>query len=129
MDGERIVGWPASRMRHSVICAAALLVLVAAPSKAQPNSGPGGRVYGLEGGGFGDGTFVATGAGAGLRLTRHLSLDLELLHLSGAETFRMGHALVRGGASRVLSPARSTLRHFRLASTPCPFATRTSGGT
>ena len=86
MDGERIVGWPASRMRHSVIWTAALLALVAAPSTAQPNSGPGGRVYGLVGGGFGDGTFVATGAGAGLRLTRHLGLDLELLHLSGVET-------------------------------------------
>ena len=77
-------------MRHSVICTAALLVLVAAPSTAQPNSGPGGRVYGLVGGGFGDGTFVATGAGAGLRLTRHLGLDLELLHLSGGR-HRLGY--------------------------------------
>jgi len=85
MDGERIVGWPASRMRQSVIRAVALLVLVAAPSTAQPNSSPGGRVYGLVGGGFGDGTFVATGAGAGLRLTEHLGLDLELIHLSGVE--------------------------------------------
>jgi len=43
----------------------------------------------FRGGGFGDGRFVATGAGAGLRLTPHLGLDLELTHLSssgGAET-------------------------------------------
>ena len=43
----------------------------------------GGRVYGLVGGGFGDGTFATTGAGAGLRLNSHLGLDLELSHLSG----------------------------------------------
>ena len=45
----------------------------------------GGRVYGLIGGGFGDSKFVATGAGAGLRLTPHLGLDLELTHLSGSD--------------------------------------------
>ena len=37
---------------------------------------------GLVGGAFGDGTHVATGAGAGLRMTRHLGLDVELTHLS-----------------------------------------------
>ncbi|MCY4634557.1 MAG: hypothetical protein OXG04_08665 [Acidobacteria bacterium] len=50
----------------------------------------GGRVYGLIGGGFGDSKFVATGAGAGLRLTPHLGLDLELTHLSGSDRNRRG---------------------------------------
>ena len=64
--------------------AAAVLALVAAPTAAQQSLNVGGLVYGLVGGGFGDGTFVATGAGAGLRLTPHLGLDVELTHLSGA---------------------------------------------
>ena len=64
--------------------AAAVLALVAAPTAAQQSLDAGGLVYGLVGGGFGDGTFVATGAGAGLRLTPHLGLDVELTHLSGA---------------------------------------------
>ena len=62
----------------------AALVLITAPAAAQQQSpAAGGIVYGLVGGGFGDGTFVAAGAGAGLRLTRHLGLDLELTRLSG----------------------------------------------
>ena len=44
--------------------AAAVLALVAAPTAAQQSLDAGGLVYGLVGGGFGDGTFVATGAGA-----------------------------------------------------------------
>ena len=76
---------PASWMRRRASLCAAMLALVAAPAAAQQSVGDaGGRVYGLVGGGFGDGTFVATGAGAGLRLTPHLGLDLELTHLSGA---------------------------------------------
>ena len=54
---------------------------IAAAQQAVPDTG--GRVYGLVGGGFGDGTFATTGAGAGLRLNSHLGLDLELSHLSG----------------------------------------------
>ena len=92
MRGETAVGprrprrrMPASPIRRSVIRAVALLALVAAPATAQQGvRDAGGRVYGLVGGGFGDGTFVATGAGAGLRLTPHLGLDVELTHLSGA---------------------------------------------
>ena len=61
-----------------------MLALAAAPAAAQQSVDAGGLVYGLVGGGFGDGTFVATGVGAGLRLTRHLGLDVELTHLSGA---------------------------------------------
>ena len=63
-----------------------VLALVAGPAAAQQSGGDaGGRVHTLVGGGFGDGTFVVTGAGAGLRLTPHLGLDVELTHLSGAE--------------------------------------------
>ncbi len=75
---------PISRMRRSAFQAAAVLALVAAPAAAQQSFDAGGLVYGLVGGGFGDGTFVATGAGVGLRLTPHLGLDVELTHLSGA---------------------------------------------
>lgn len=77
--------------RRTLRSTLAALVLIAAPAAAQQPQQPpaaGGIVYGLVGGGFGDGTFVAAGAGAGLRLTRHLGLDLELTRLSGgrAET-------------------------------------------
>ncbi len=42
----------------------------------------GGRVFGTVGGSFGDGgTTVMTSGGVGLRLTRHLGLDLELLYV------------------------------------------------
>ncbi len=75
---------PISRMRRSAFQAAAVLALVAAPAAAQQSLDAGGLVYGLVGGGFGDGTFVATGAGAGIRLTPHVGLDVELTHLSGA---------------------------------------------
>ena len=83
----RRVGWsmPAARTLRSVF-AAIMLALVAVPAAAQHGAGGlGGRVHGQVGGGFRDGTFVVTGAGAGLRLTRHLGLDLELLHMSGVE--------------------------------------------
>ena len=75
-----------SRMRRVVLSAMVMLASTAGSAAAQHNVLPdtGGRVYGLVGGGFGDGTFVATGAGAGLRLTPHLGVDLELTHLSGS---------------------------------------------
>ena len=73
-----------SRMRRSAFQATAVLALVAAPVAAQQSLDAGGLVYGLVGGGFGHGTFVATGAGAGLRLTPHLGLDVELTYLSSA---------------------------------------------
>ena len=71
------------QMRATLFAAIAALTLTAAPAAAQqavPETG--GRVYALVGGGFGDGTFIGTGAGAGLRLTRHLGPDVELTHLS-----------------------------------------------
>ena len=72
------------RMRQALPSAIAALALSVAPATAQQDvPDTGGRVYGLVGGGFGDGTFIATGAGAGLRLTPHIGLDLELTHLSG----------------------------------------------
>ena len=75
---------PAPWLAIAALALALTLTLAAGPAAAQhevPDAG--GRVYGLIGGAFGDGTFVATGAGAGLRLTRHVGLDLELTHLSG----------------------------------------------
>ena len=72
------------RMRKALLPATLVLALSPAPAAAQQDvPDTGGRVYGLVGGGFGDGTFIATGAGAGLRLTPHVGLDLELTHLSG----------------------------------------------
>ena len=72
------------RMRATLVLAIAALSLPAVPVAGQQDvPDTGGRVYGLVGGGFGDGRFVATGAGAGLRLTPYLGLDLELTHLSG----------------------------------------------
>ena len=42
----------------------------------------GGRVFGIVGGSFGDGgSTVMTSGGVGLRLTRHLGLDLEVLYV------------------------------------------------
>ena len=68
---------------------ATLLTLVgvgtATPARAQSMSEHGGRVFGLVGGSFGDGSSAfMTSGGAGLRLTRHLGLDVELVHAQGA---------------------------------------------
>lgn len=72
------------RAPHTLTSAVAALALTVAPATAQQKvPDTGGRVYGLVGGGFGGGTFIATGAGAGLRLTPRIGLDLELTHLSG----------------------------------------------
>ncbi len=66
------------------IAAFVTIVLASGFAAAQPAvPETGGRVYGLAGGGFGDGPFVLSGAGAGLRLTRHVGLDVELTHLAG----------------------------------------------
>ena len=55
----------------------------AAPASAQSFPDQGGRVFGLVGGSFGDGgsSFLTSG-GAGLRLTRNLGLDFEVLHVA-----------------------------------------------
>ena len=65
----------------SAIVALAPAAVPAAAQQAAPDAG--GRVYGLVGGGLGAGGLAAVGAGAGLRLTRHVGLDVELTHLSG----------------------------------------------
>ena len=60
-------------------------VLAAAVPVAEAQTFPehGGRVFGLVGGSFGDGgTSFLTSGGAGLRLTRNLGIDFEVLHVN-----------------------------------------------
>ena len=65
---------------------AALVMAVACAAGAQGIPSSGGRVFGLVGGSFGDGgTIVMTSGSAGVRLTRQLGFDFELLHLPGVE--------------------------------------------
>ena len=82
-------------MRRILLSTLGAAVLTVAPAAAQQEvSDTRGRVYTLIGGAFGDGPFIAAGAGAGIRLTPHLGLDLELVHLSGvggAERADMGY--------------------------------------
>ena len=57
-----------------------------APAAAQEVPETGGLVFGLVGGSFGDGgTTVMTGGGAGLRITRRLGVDFELLYVPNLE--------------------------------------------
>ena len=108
-----LTAMPVYRMRRTALQATVLLALVATPAAAQQSLDAGGLVYGLVGGGFGDGTFVATGAGAGLRLTPHLGLDVELTHLSGADVSRVpthGYGGVSvSGTSAAVDPAMADL--------------------
>ena len=74
----------------TVVAVVVLTLAFAATASAQTRpgtgtgTGTGGKVFGLVGGSFGDGgTAVVTSGGAGVRLTRHLGLDLEVLHVSG----------------------------------------------
>ena len=61
---------------------AAALLSVASAAAQQEVPDTRGRVYTLIGGAFGDGQFIAAGAGAGIRLAPHLGLDLEFAHLA-----------------------------------------------
>ncbi len=75
-------------MNSRVWCLTVAVTLAAvSPAVAQEAvPGIGGRVFGTVGGSFGDGgTTVMTSGGVGLRLTRHLGLDLELLYVPGLE--------------------------------------------
>ena len=64
------------------LMAAALILAGSGVAVAQPIPDTGGRVFGLIGGSFGDGgTTVMTAGGAGLRLTRQLGLDFEVMHI------------------------------------------------
>ncbi len=71
------------RTRYLVLAACAALVCAAPAAAQQHVPERGGRVYGLVGGTFGEGTLFTTGGGAGLRLTRHLGIDVELAHFRG----------------------------------------------
>ena len=70
-----------------VLCltlAVALAGVAAAGAQEVPDVG--GRVFGLFGGSFGDGgSTVMTSGGAGLRLSQHLGLDLEVLYVPDLE--------------------------------------------
>ena len=83
---------------------------------------PASPVQRLRVGGFGDGTFVVTGAGAGLRQTPHLGLDVELTHLSGAavsgmSTYGYGGISV-SGTSAAADPAMEGLSSLPLGFDP-----------
>ena len=94
------------RMPRLILGVAAFVTIVLASGSAAaqpPVPDTGGRVYGLVGGGFGDGRFVLSGAGAGLRLTRHVGLDVELTHLAGD-----------GGAAAPLLPPLFDLPGFNI---------------
>ena len=70
----RIIGLTA------VLTAAALGVATGAAAQTIPDTG--GRVFGVVGGSFGSGgTALMTAGGAGLRLTRALGIDFEVLHV------------------------------------------------
>lgn len=76
---------------------------VATPSSAQPFPDQGGRVFGLVGGSFGagDSAFLASG-GAGLRLTKNLGLDFEVLHVADLDL--SGGDFVIGGRPSIFPP-------------------------
>ena len=57
-----------------------------APAAAQEVPETGGRVFGLAGGSFGDGsTTVMAGGGGALRITRRLGIDFEFLYVPNLE--------------------------------------------
>ena len=65
----------------AAIVALTLLGATAGPALAQEIPETGGRFFGLVGGAFGDGdTTALISGGAGLRLTRQLGLDFEVLY-------------------------------------------------
>lgn len=77
------------RLRWLTSLALAVLVMVmtiTTTASVQVGPGPGGKVFGLVGGSFGDGeTAAVTSGGVGVRLTRHLGLDIELFHVTGLD--------------------------------------------
>ena len=81
-------GYMYTRAKAWIVLGMAAIALVVTPRAHAQEAIPetGGRVFGLVGGTFGDsGAALATSGGAGLRLTRHLGLDVELTYLSGGE--------------------------------------------
>lgn len=72
----------ALRNIYTSVFTALLLTLAPTGTSAQEVPDTGGRVFGLFGGSYGDGnTTVLTSAGAGLRITRHLGIDFEVLYV------------------------------------------------
>ena len=58
----------------------------------------GGRVFGIAGGSFGDGgSTVMTSGGVGLRLTRHLGLDLEVFYVPALDLADDGLFFIQQG--------------------------------
>ena len=75
----------ASRIVLAVLLAVVAVATVS-PASAQPLPERGGRVFGLVGGSFGEGgSSLMVSGGGGLRLTRTLGVDFELLHVNGLE--------------------------------------------
>ena len=73
-------------MRAVVLSVLTLGAPMMTSATAQPLPDTGGRVFGLVGGSFGDGGGAAlVSAGAGVRITRTLGLDLEVFHVSGLD--------------------------------------------
>lgn len=68
-------------MSPAILIAVTLLSAPARPAHAQEIPETGGRVFGLAGGVFGDGdTTVLASGGAGLRITKQLGLDFDVLY-------------------------------------------------
>ena len=83
-------------------------VLWRANVSAQPLPEHGGRVFGLVGGSFGDGgSSPFTAAGAGLRLSRNLGLDIEVLHIHDLDLSDNDFFIQRFGVPE--HPAAATL--------------------
>ncbi len=77
----------------------AVTLAAVSPAVAQQAvPGIGGRVFGTVGGSFGDGgPTVMTSGGVGLRLTRHLGLDLELLYVPSLDLADDGQFFIQQG--------------------------------
>jgi len=87
-------------MNSRVWCLTVAVTLAAvSPAVAQEAvPGIGGRVFGTVGGSFGDGgPTVMTSGGVGLRLTRHLGLDLELLYVPSLDLADDGLFFIQQG--------------------------------
>jgi len=91
-----------ARMVSVVSLAFIIIMATAASVVAQPLPQVGGRVFGLVGGSFGEGGQAPLVAGgAGLRLTRNIGLDLEVLHVEGLG-FSSPDFLIQRGAPEIL---------------------------
>ena len=87
-------------MNSRVWCLTVAVTLAAvSPAVAQEAvPGIGGRVFGTVGGSFGDGgPTVMTSGGVGLRLTRHLGLDLELVYVPSLDLADDGQFFIQQG--------------------------------